>query len=65
MPDDRLSEAEVVMMYESEQARRTRGGCTNCGHTWRPRNPSQRVKRCPGCGLRSHVSYTVYSDKPE
>lgn len=53
---------EVLRDYESRQARKQRGQCSNCGHTWRPRNPSINVNRCPGCNVRGTVSYSQIAD---
>jgi hypothetical protein len=59
------SDLEVLRRYEVDQASRMRGGCRACGHTWRVRNPSGKVNRCPGCGTRSQVTYTVHNDLRE
>ncbi len=56
------SDLEVLRRYEIDQASRMRGGCRACGHTWRVRNPSGKVNRCPGCGTRNQVEYTRYDD---
>jgi hypothetical protein len=56
------SDLEVLRRYEVDQASRMRGGCRACGHTWRVRNPSGKVNRCPGCGTRNQVEYTRYDD---
>lgn len=54
----RENAVEVLRNWESQQARKQRGGCSSCGHTWRPRNPSINVNRCPGCQARGTVEYT-------
>jgi hypothetical protein len=59
------SDLEVLRRYETAEASRRRGECRACGHTWRVRNPSTKVNRCPGCGTRSQVTYTVYNDLRE
>jgi hypothetical protein len=64
-PEQQPSEAEIVAAYEVSQARKTRASCASCGHTWRPRNPSQRVNRCPGCGIRGRCSYRTLATQPD
>jgi hypothetical protein len=44
--------------WECRTAAGFRGGCSDCGHSWRPRNPSPTTNRCPGCGARGTVTYT-------
>jgi len=59
------SELDVIVAHELKQTRRMRAQCGICGHTWRPRNSSHAVNRCPGCMVRGHVTFAVYDDKPQ
>lgn len=59
------SELDVIVAHELKQTRRMRAQCGVCGHTWRPRNSSHAVNRCPGCMVRGHVTYSVLDDKPQ
>lgn len=51
------TQLQAVEQWEVANARKTRGNCRDCGHSWRPRNPSTAVNRCPGCGHRGTVTY--------
>lgn len=55
-------DVQAVEREEVMAARTLRGHCRACGHTWRPRNPSRGVNRCPGCGVRRRVSYKALRD---
>jgi|GEM_PF-4407081 len=57
------SEVQYVREKEVRDARRRRGECSICGHTWRVKNPSPGVNRCPGCGIRGNVKYQTFSDE--
>ncbi len=57
-PARRKNLLEVRRDWELQQARKMRGECDDCGHQWRPRNPSHQTNRCPGCGLRGTVTFS-------
>ena len=57
-PNPRTSIA-ILRDWEIAQARKMRGGCNHCGHSWRPRNPSPRINRCPACQMRGTTTITV------
>jgi hypothetical protein len=56
----RVRTLDTLERWEVQQARKVRGNCAHCGHSWRPRNPSTGVNRCPGCGTRGRVSYAHF-----
>jgi len=60
-----VSELQAIELIEARDRRRRRGYCGSCAHTWKPRNPSPRVNRCPSCGVRGQVRYDVLDDKPQ
>jgi rubrerythrin len=58
-----VSELHQLREWERLQAQRSRGQCEECGHTWRPRNPSHTINRCPACGVRGSVTFTMIADR--
>lgn len=56
--DPKGSAVVALRAWELAQAQRTRGNCSECGHSWRPRNPSRCANRCPACGVRGVVTWT-------
>jgi hypothetical protein len=56
------TQLQLIHDWELRSASQIRGSCSSCGHSWKPRNPSPGVNRCPGCGRRGVATYVRHDD---